>query len=105
MARKKHLQEVLNVSLRRIKKPTLTLPPTLEIVFSSSNLEGIILGNDDPMVIFAIMVNTEVKRVLLTKVARQISYFKMLLTNSDSKTPTSKCTKKSWLAFQGKRCT
>ena len=41
-ARKKHLQEVLNVSLGRIKKPMSTLPPMLEIVFPSSDLESVI---------------------------------------------------------------
>ena len=64
-APKKHLQEVLNVSLGKIKKPSPTLPPTPEIVFSYSDLEGVIPRHDDPMVISAAMVNAEVKRVFV----------------------------------------
>ena len=62
LARKKHLQEVLSLSWGKIKKPKPSL--ALEIVFSSFNLEGIILGHD-PMVISAIMVNVEVKKVFV----------------------------------------
>ena len=62
LARKKHLQEVLSLSSGKIKKPKPSL--ALEIVFSSFDLEGIILGHD-PMVISAIMVNVEVKKVFI----------------------------------------
>ena len=34
---------------------------TLEIVFSSYDLEGVVPGHDDLMVIYAKMVNVEVK--------------------------------------------
>ena len=64
-ARKKHLQEVLNVSSGRIKKLMLALPPTLEIVFSNFDLEGIMPRHDDPMMISAIMVNADVKMVFV----------------------------------------
>ena len=39
--------------------------PTLEIVFSSSNLEGVIPRHNNPMIISAVMVNAEVKRVFV----------------------------------------
>ena len=61
--RKKHLQEVLSLSAAKMKKPHK--PPTiLEIVFSSSDFEEIVLRNDDPMIILAKMVNAEVKKGL-----------------------------------------
>ena len=41
------------------------LPPTPEIVFSSSDLEGVMSGHNDPMVISVIMVNTKVKKVFV----------------------------------------
>ena len=64
-AKKKHLQEVFNVSSGKIKKLMSMLPPTLEIVFSSLDLEGMIPRHNDPMIIFAVMVNVEVKRVFV----------------------------------------
>ena len=39
----------------------------LEIVFLSSDLEGVILRHDDPIVISTVMVNAEVKRVLVDR--------------------------------------
>ena len=60
---KKHLQEILNVSSGKIKKPAPTISPASEIVFSCSDLEGVIPRHDDPMVISATIVNAEVKRV------------------------------------------
>ena len=47
-AGKKHLQEVLSLSSEKMK---MTHKPssTPEIVFSSSDLNGIVLGHDDPM--------------------------------------------------------
>ena len=59
LAWKKHIKEVLNVSSRMIKKPTP------EIVFSSSDLGGVLPGHDDPMVISTIIVNAEVNRVFV----------------------------------------
>ena len=62
-AHKKHLQEVLSLASKKMKiqKPS----PIPEITFSSSNLEGVIPGHDDPMIISAVMVNAEVKRVFV----------------------------------------
>ena len=64
-SRKKHLQEVLNISSGKIKKPSPTLPSMPEIVFSYSNMEGVIPGHNDPMVISTVMVNGELKRVFV----------------------------------------
>ena len=62
-ARKKHLQEILSQSTTKMKayKPS----STLEIVFANSDLEGVVLGYDDPMVILARIVNADVKRVFI----------------------------------------
>ena len=62
-ARKKHLKEVLSISHQRspVKQKGLSF---LEIKFTTSNMSEIISTHDDPMVILAIMVNAEVKRVL-----------------------------------------
>ena len=85
---KKYLQEVLNVSSGKIKKPSLTLPPTLEIVFSCSDLEGVIPGHDDPMMISATMVNTEIKRVFVDQgssadILFRDAFDKLRLNNAD----------------------
>ena len=58
---KKHLHEVLSLSSRKMKM-TQKLSATLEIVFSSSDLEGVIPRHDEPMIISAVMVNVEVKK-------------------------------------------
>ena len=63
-ARKRHLQEVLSLSVTRMKK-LHKLFATPEIVFSSSDFEGVVLRHDDPMIISAKMVNAEVKRVFI----------------------------------------
>ena len=63
-AYKKHLQEVLSLSATRMKKPHKP-SATPEIVFSSSDFEGVVPGHDDPMIISAKMVNTEVQRVFI----------------------------------------
>ena len=62
-ARKKYLQEVLSLTSEKMKK-TQRLFSTPEVIFLSSNLEGIVPRHDDPMVILATMVNAEVKRVI-----------------------------------------
>ena len=49
-AHKKHLQEVLSLSSEKMKKAHKP-SPTPKIVFTSSNLEGIVSGHDDPMII------------------------------------------------------
>ena len=51
--RKKHLQEVLSLTLEKMKK-TYKPSSTLEIVFSSSDLEGTIPSHDDPIIISAL---------------------------------------------------
>lgn len=63
-ARKKHLQEVLSLSFKKMKK-TYKPSSTSKIVFLGSNLEGIIPGHNNPMIISAMMVNEEVKRVFV----------------------------------------
>ena len=63
-ALKKHLQEVLSLSMVRMKKPYK--PPTIpEIVFSSSDIEEVVPEHDDSMIISAKMVNAEDKRVFI----------------------------------------
>lgn len=47
--------------MKKTQKPSYTP----EIVFSSSDLGGIIPGHDDLMVILALMVNAEVKIVFI----------------------------------------
>ena len=47
--------------MKKVHKPS----STSEIIFSSSDLEGVISGHDDPMVILAVMVNAEVKLVFI----------------------------------------
>ena len=86
-AHKKHLQEVLSLSSEKMKK-THKPSSTPEIVFSSSNLEGFILGHNDPMIISAIMVNAEVKRVFVnqgssTDIIFRDAFDKLKLKNSD----------------------
>ena len=64
LTRTKHLQEVLSLStakMKKVHKPSTTL----EIVFSSSDFEEVVLGHDNLMVISAKMVNAEVKRVFI----------------------------------------
>ena len=65
-ARKKNLQEVLYLSIEKMKKIHMPLSNP-KIFFSSFNFEGIILGHDDPMVISAVMVNAEIKRVFVAQ--------------------------------------
>ena len=52
------------MSFEKMKR-THKSSPTLKIVFSSSDPEGGILRYDDPMIISAVMVNAEVKRVFI----------------------------------------
>ena len=47
-AYKKHLQEVLSLSAAKMKR-AYKLSSTPKIVFSSSDLEGLVPGHDDPM--------------------------------------------------------
>ena len=47
--------------MKKTNKPSTTP----KIVFSSSDLKGIIPGHDDPIIILAVMVNTEVKKVFV----------------------------------------
>lgn len=61
---KKHLQEVLSLSMTMMKKACKP-PFTPKIVFSSFDLERVVPGHDDPTVISAMMVNAKVKRVFL----------------------------------------
>ena len=49
--------------MKKTYKPSFTP----KIVFSSSDLEGIFLGHDDPMIISTMMVNTEVKKVFISQ--------------------------------------
>ena len=59
-----------------------------EITFSNSNLEGVILGHDDPMIISAVMVNTEVKKAFVNQgssadIIFRDTFDKFGLNNSD----------------------
>ena len=69
-------------------KKTQKLSPTFEIVFSSSDLEGVIPGLDNPMIISAVMVNVEVKRVFVdhgssADIIFQDAFDKLKLKNSN----------------------
>ena len=63
-AYKKHLQEVLSLSFEKMKK-TYKPSSTPEIIFSSSNLEGIIPRHDNSMITSVVMVKVEVKKVFI----------------------------------------
>ena len=61
---------------------------TPKIVFSSSDLEGVVSGYEDPMVIWAMMLNAEVKRVFIEQgssadIIFRESFDKLELKNSD----------------------
>ena len=47
--------------MKKVHKPS----STPEIMFSSFDLEGVVLDNDNAMVISVVMVNAEVKRVFI----------------------------------------
>ena len=47
--------------MKKPYKPSVTP----EIVFWSSDFEGVVPGHDDPMIISAKMVNAEVKRLFI----------------------------------------
>ena len=69
-------------------KKVHNLSSTLEIIFLSSNLKGVIPSHDDPMIISAIMVNTKVKKVFVDQGSLADSIFrnvfnKLGLKNSD----------------------
>ena len=64
LAHKKHLQEVLSLSATKMKKAHKPFS-TPKIVFSNSDLGGVIPGHDDPMVISVKMVNAKVKQVFI----------------------------------------
>ena len=49
------------MKMKKVHKPS----STPEIIFSNSDLQGVVPGHDDPMVISAIMVNVEVKQVFV----------------------------------------
>ena len=62
--------------------------PALEIVFPSSDPEGIIPRYDDPMIISVVMANTEVKRVFMDQgssvhIRYRDAFDKLGLMNSD----------------------
>ena len=75
------------MSSKRMKK-IQKLSPTPEIVFSISDLESVILGHDDPMIILEVTVNAEVKRVFVDQGSSvdfilQDTFNKLELKNSD----------------------
>ena len=62
-----------------------------EITFSNSDLEGVILGHDDLMIISAVIVNAEVKRVFVDQrssvdIIFYDAFDKLGLKNSDLQT-------------------
>ena len=59
-----HLQEVLNLSSTTLGQGC-KMSPFPKIVFTSSDMVGIIVRHDDPMVILTMMANAEVKRALI----------------------------------------
>ena len=87
LARKRHLQEVLSLSATRMKK-SHNLSATPEIVFSSTNFEGVVPGHDDAMIISTKMVNVEVKRIFIDQGSSADNIFrdafdKLRLKNAD----------------------
>ena len=75
------------MSSKRMKK-IQKLSPTPELVFSISDLESVILGHDDPMIILEVTVNAEVKRVFVDQGSSvdfilQDTFNKLELKNSD----------------------
>ena len=78
----------MNISSGKIKKPLPSLPSIPEIVFSCSNVEGVIPGHDDPMVISAVMVNAKIKKVFVdqrssTDILFRDAFDKFGLNNAD----------------------
>ena len=72
-------------------KKTYMLSSTSEIIFSSSDLKRVILGHDDPMIILAVIVNTEIKKVFIDQgssanIIFQDKFDKLGLKNSDLQT-------------------
>ena len=86
-ASKKPLQAVQSLSSEKMKK--IHRPSsTFKIIFSSSDLERVVLGHDDLMVISTVIVNAEVKRVFIDQASSADIIFrdafgKLGLKNSD----------------------
>ena len=69
---------------KKMHKPS----PTPKIVFSNSNIEGIVPRYNDPMIISTVIVNVEVKRVFVDQgssadIIFQDTFDKLRLKNSD----------------------
>jgi len=60
--RKRYAREVVTVEARRPDQP-----PKLDLYFTSSDLEDVISHEDDPVVIFIIIVGRKVHRVLINQ--------------------------------------
>ena len=63
---KKYLQEILSLLTEEMKK-TRKLLPIPDIIFSSSDIEGVVPRHNDPMIILVVMVNIEGKRVFVAQ--------------------------------------
>ena len=68
--------------MTRMKKPH-KLSATPEIVFLSSDFEGVVPGHDDLMIILAKMVNVEVKRVFIDQGSSPTLFSKTPLISLD----------------------
>ena len=102
LAHKKHLQEVLSLSSGQMKK-VHKVSSTLEIVFSSFNLERAILGHDDPMIISAAMVNAEVKRVFADQGSLVDIIFRDAFSKLGLKNSNLQSYKKELIGFSGEK--
>ena len=91
---KKHLQEVISLSFEKMKR-TQKPSPIPKIIFSSLDLEEVIPGHHDPMIISAMVVNAEVKRVLVDQGSSADIIFRDAFDKLELKTLTCKLTKKS----------
>ena len=90
LAHKKHIQEVFNFVNSKDEEGIQALFHP-RIVFSSSDLEGVILGHNDHMIISVMMVNADLKRVFVDQgssidIIFRDAFDKFGLTNSDLQT-------------------
>ena len=91
------------MSSGKIKKSAPILPPTSEIIFSSSNLEGVIPRHDVPMVISAVMVNAKVKRVFVNQWSSVDILFRDAFDKLGPKNADLQTHKEKLISFSGEK--
>lgn len=90
------------MSSEKVKKTHKPLS-TLEIVFSSSNLDRIVQGYDDLMIILAIMVNAKVKKVFVDQGSFVDIIFQEAFDNLGLKNFDLQTYKEELIGFSGKK--